>query len=182
MSSYLLTFNELYTILTEAEAILNSRPFIPVISTDADDTLALTPGHFLIGRPLLAPPVHEQDAEIHTSLLKKWNLIQRLKRELWSAWKTRYLQSLTARYKWKRPTHNYKVGDIVLLKDELLFNRDWPLARVTKIFPGADGLTRTVDLLCQGKQYTRATNRQILVVEDQPFLPSMSRSDQTAPA
>ncbi len=182
MSSYLLTFNELYTILTEAEAILNSRPLIPVNSTDADDTLALTPGHFLIGRPLLAPPVHEQDAEIHTSLLKKWNLIQRLKRELWSAWKTRYLQSLTARYKWKRPTHNYKVGDIVLLKDELVFNRDWPLARVTKIFPGYDGLTRTVDLLCQGKQYTRATNRLILIVEDQPFPPSMSRSDQTAPA
>ncbi len=75
-------------------------------------------------------------------MLKKWNLIQRLKRELWSAWKTRYLQSLTARYKWKRPTHIYKVGDIVLLKDELLFNRDWPLARVTKIFPGDDGLTQ----------------------------------------
>ena len=77
----------------------------------------------------------------------------------------------------ERPTHNYKVGDIVLLKDELLFNRNWPLARVTKIYPGDDGLTRTVDLFCQGKIFRRATNRLILIVEDQPFPPSMSRSD-----
>ncbi len=39
MSLYLLTFNELYTILTEAEAILNSRPLIPVNSTDKDELL-----------------------------------------------------------------------------------------------------------------------------------------------
>ena len=85
---------------------------------------------------------------------------------------TRYLQSMTARSKWKRPTHNYKVGDIVLLKDELLFNHNWPLARITKIYAGDDGLTRTVDLFCQGKIFRRATNRLILIVKDQPFSPS----------
>ena len=182
MSPYLLTFHELYTILTEAEAILNSRPLVPINSTDVEDTLALSPGHFLIGRPLIAPPIHKEDTVFQVSLLKKGNLDQRLKQELWSTWKTRYLQSMTARSKWKRSTHNYKVGDIVLLKDELLFNRNWPLARVTKIYPGDDGLTRTVDLFCQGKIFRRATNRLILIVEDQPFPPSMSRSDQTAHA
>ena len=129
MSPYLLTFHELYTILTKAEAILNSRPLVPINSTDVEDTLALSPGHFLIGRPLIAPPIHKEDTVIQVSLLKKWNLVQRLKQELCSTWKNCYLQSMTARSKWKRPTHNYKVGDIVLLKDELLFNRNWPLAR-----------------------------------------------------
>ena len=64
MSPYLLTFHELYTILTEAEAILNSRPLVPINSTDVKDTLALTPGHFLIGRPLIAPPVHKEDTVV----------------------------------------------------------------------------------------------------------------------
>ena len=58
---------------------------------------------------------------------------------------------MMAQYKWKRPTHNYKVGDIVLIKGEILFNCDWPLARVTKIFPGDKILTQIVNLLCQGK-------------------------------
>ena len=82
MSPYLLTFKELYTILTEAEAILNSRPLVPINSTDIEDTLALSPGHFLIGRPLIAPPIHKEDTVVQVSLLKKWNLVQRLARAL----------------------------------------------------------------------------------------------------
>lgn len=54
-------------------------------SQKAHDTLAITQRHFLIDRPQLPPTVHGQDAEVHTFLLKKWNLIIRFKRELWSA-------------------------------------------------------------------------------------------------
>ena len=87
MSPYLLTFHEPYTILIEADAILNSRPLVPINSTDVEDTLALTTGHFLIGRPLIAPPIHKEDTVVQVSLLKEWNLVQRLKQEIWSTWK-----------------------------------------------------------------------------------------------
>ena len=51
-----LTYEELTTILTEAEAVMNSRPLTPMDSAPTDGVQALTPGHFLISRPLQSLP------------------------------------------------------------------------------------------------------------------------------
>lgn len=53
ISSQILTFEELLTLVTRIEGILNSRPLTPM-SSDPHDLCALTPGHFLIGQPILA--------------------------------------------------------------------------------------------------------------------------------
>ncbi len=151
-----------------------SSDVTPVQATEADDPLVLTAGHFLIGRPLKALPQPEVDNTSKLSSLRRWNLVRRLNQELWIAWSSCYLQSLQARSKWKRPTYNFKEGDVIILKDDLLKQRSWPLARVTKTYPGDDGLVRAVDLKCQDKIFRRATNRLVLIVEDQPHPPSMS--------
>ncbi len=72
-----LRFEELTTILTEVEAILNLRPLAPLNATDAEDQLVLTPGHFLIGRPLKAPPTPAA-SQTKLTYLKRWALVKRL--------------------------------------------------------------------------------------------------------
>ena len=50
-----LTYKELYTVLTQVEACLNSRPLSPQ-SNDPNDLTPLTLGHFVIGDSLAAIP------------------------------------------------------------------------------------------------------------------------------
>lgn len=65
LNNVYLTYENLYTLLTQIESIINSRPLLP-LSENIDDIEVLTPGHFLIGRPLLAipeaPPENNQES------------------------------------------------------------------------------------------------------------------------
>ncbi len=58
------------------------------------------------------------------------------------------------------------VGDIVIVKDDALAGRSWPLGRITATHQGDDGIVRVVDVLLRGKEYRRSTNRLILLLEE----------------
>ncbi len=69
-----LRWDELYTVLTEAEAILNSRPLAPLHTEEAAEGAYLTAGHFLIERPLRAPPA-ELPSTGKISNLRRWTCL-----------------------------------------------------------------------------------------------------------
>ncbi|XP_043660057.1 uncharacterized protein LOC122624512 [Drosophila teissieri] len=51
------TYEEFASLLCQIEAVLNSRPLVTVRSENDGEEI-LTPGHFLVGRPLIGAPEH----------------------------------------------------------------------------------------------------------------------------
>ena len=144
VSETALTYEVFSTLLTQIEALLNSRPLEP-LSDDPDDVATLTPAHFLIGHPLSALP--EPSVE-HTSISPsaRWQLIQQKTQQFWTQWSAHYLQRQLSISKWHHPSNAIKVGSLVLITDERFPPSKWPLARVLTLHPGKDGLTRVVTL------------------------------------
>ncbi len=137
-----LTYEELTTTLTQIEACLNSRPLTP-LPEDSDRLKVLIPGHFLIGKPLTALPDSSESLRPIT-MLRRWNLCQKLTNHFWNRWTQEYLITLNRFSKWQKPTQNVQVGDIVCLRDEPTIPTKWPLARIAKVHPGQDGKIRVV--------------------------------------
>lgn len=136
------TYEELLTILVQIEAILNSRPISPM-SADPNDLQALTPGHFLIGRPLTAIP-EPGLLEVKENRLSRWQLTTKFVQGIWLRWKRDYLSNLQQRTKWQWEKLNVAVNDMVLLVDDNLPPCKWSLGRINEIIRGEDGKVRVV--------------------------------------
>lgn len=142
ISNVILTYEEFQTVLIQVEAILNSRPLHP-ISNDPNDLNALTPFHFLIGKPMVmlsAPNVMETPV----NGLNRYQLLQQLTQSFWNRWTRDYMCSLQQRNKWMEPSDSLKIGQLVLLKLENVPPAQWPLARIVELHPGKDGVPRVV--------------------------------------
>lgn len=135
---------ELSTLLCKIEACLNSRPLCP-LRDDPESFDALTPGHFLIGRPLLSDP-EPSLLDVKENRLSRWQKVQAMHEQVWKAWSRDYLYTLQQRSKWRSSSPSLKIGALVLLKNELLPPSRWELARVLDTHPGPDGLVRVVTL------------------------------------
>ena len=165
LGTYKLITEQFLSILAEAEAILNSRPLMPMDSAPTDGVQILTPAHFLIGRSLRTLPT-KLDTTANISLLKHWRLCQRLTRNLWEEWSGSYLQYLQRLHRWQHPKRSLQVGDVVLLKDPELFLCSWLLAVVEQVHPGPDGLVRVATLRTSKGSYKRAVTRIVPLISD----------------
>ena len=148
---------ELQTVFTGVESLLNSRP-LTTVSGDVNDEPVLTPNHFLIGQMggELAPDTVDSMA---VSVRTRWRRVQELIRRVWSRWMREYLPSIGSRQKWFQPSKNVKVGDVVLVIDPDAPRRDWKLGRIEAVHPGKDGLVRVVDVKTRGVIKRRPISR-----------------------
>lgn len=131
----LFTFEELITVLTQIEAILNSRPISPM-SDDPEDYQVLTPGHILIGEPKSTIPDTTIRAPLST--LQRWQHLQQITQHFWQRWRQEYVTSLQQRHKWSTRTENMKLGSLALIVDELLPPARWTLGRIVELHVGQD--------------------------------------------
>ena len=161
-----LTFEEFTTVLCQIEACLNSRPLAPLNSPDEDGVIALTPGHFLVGKPLTAIP-DPQLSYRSISLLRRWHLCQQLTRHFWERWQNEYLHTLNKYNKWHFPSRNVAVGDVVILQETGTIPTKWPLARVIAVHPGSDKLVRVITVKTSQGTYKRPVSKVAVLLPNE---------------
>lgn len=106
------------------------------MTNDIESMDVLTPGHFLIGNALMAPPDPEKMDWMITRN-KRWEHVQLLSRQWWARWSDEYLTTLQQRQKWRQEAPNVRIGDMVAVKDENLPPQKWLLGRVVETHAGA---------------------------------------------
>ncbi|MEE4247410.1 MAG: DUF1759 domain-containing protein [Kangiellaceae bacterium] len=140
----LLDFDEFQTLLTEVEAVLNSRPLLYVDAEHGKEVL--TPAHFLVLNRLTKEADPE---EAHDLLLPLPTRMRRMRARLmafWDCWQESYLTSLR-----EKPTtttsgvlREARVGDVVLVKGEAGQPRlTWCIGVIEEVRRGRDGAVRS---------------------------------------
>ncbi|GFV76566.1 DUF5641 domain-containing protein [Trichonephila clavipes] len=101
------------------------------------DLQVLTPGHFLIGCPLLELPDHSltnQSLSIHSM----WSLLIKWKRMFWFCWQLFYLKTLKSETKWMQDQKDLTVGSLVLIKNPASFSTKRTPGSIVTTHPGTD--------------------------------------------
>ncbi|KAL0803358.1 hypothetical protein ABMA28_017421 [Loxostege sticticalis] len=139
-----ITFEEISTLFAQIEAILNSRPLCP-LSSSPNDFLPLTPGHFLIGRPMTALPSPAL-CDRNENQLTRYERLERIRQHFWQRWQQEYLSELQQRTKWRTDKSRLNVGDMVLITEDNTPPLAWRLGRILRLIPGPDGIIRVADI------------------------------------
>lgn len=161
MGLQVFTFETLSTILARIEACLNSRP-LTALSDDHTDLNALTPGHFLVGEPLMQPLAKDL-SEIPENRLKLWSMVQKVTQDFWKRWQEEYLVTLQRRRKWFRVESNLLIGDLVLITNENQPPAMWVMGRITDVYTGEDGLVRSCKVRTANTELVRPVQKLCLL-------------------
>ena len=137
----------LVTVLAQVEAILNFRP-ITHVSADPTDMEALSPAQILFpgvkitaSSNVLAPA--PPDGEV---LRYSFQRARALVNAFWKRWSKDYISTLRDRSKWLKTKPDLKVGQLVLLVDEVLARDAWKLGRIVSV-SGDESHVRTVEVM-----------------------------------
>ncbi|KAL9965607.1 hypothetical protein ACROYT_G029432 [Oculina patagonica] len=156
-----LNYTEKMTVLTDIEALINSRP-LTYIGDDIRDGRVVTPALLVIGRDLQSPPDNlPKKAEVSLS--------------------EQYLPSLTVRQKWTKEEIPLKERDIVLVSEDNVSRGKWKLGKVAETFPGKDGKVRTVKVLTEKGMINRPVQRLHLLEAHRDSVFSERNSSVTTP-
>jgi transposase InsO family protein len=154
---------EVQTLVTKVEGIVNSRPLTDISESES----ALTPAHFFAGGSLLAiPPFPGRAATLVTSdnVLRDYVAFRSVQDAYWNRFQKDYLLELKRHHLPGAPSREPRLDELVLLVDEPGYAKGrghWPLARVSRLIPGLDGAVRTVEIDIAGRKLTRPIQRLI---------------------
>lgn len=166
-----LSYVQLETLLTEVEAVLNSRPLC-YVGDDSDLGHVITPNHYLsmnqksgfIEIEDVEDPDFIEKVNSVQQLLNLWKKGQNMLNNFWLCWRNDYLQGLRERYqkdiKCSRieSKDKTKLGDVVLIKDNTP-RGSWKLGRICELIQSFDDAIRSAKVrTANGKILQRPLN------------------------
>ncbi|XP_035218257.1 uncharacterized protein LOC118191569 [Stegodyphus dumicola] len=168
-----LSYEEMYTVLCNCEAILNDRP-LTVVSAYSSLT-SITPGNFLREIQNYSVPIVKHD--FNSSFYKRrLRYIQNVNQVFKKRFRQEYLGTLKTTSKKFARSCKLKEGDIVLIGSDDKRRLNWPLGKIIQLFPGTDGESRRAKIKVQNGKVTRAVqNLYPLELSTAEELPSKFR-------
>ena len=156
----LLTRQELETVLHEVEACMNSRP-LTFVGDELDSGSPLTPSHFLLGgSPHLKQNLNSEDMSVtQEDLIQKNKLCCHISDQFWVRWIDEYIKNLRTSVAQPASKKCVQVGSVVLVRGEGTNRLQWPLGVVQAVYPGRDGLVRTVEVKTAKGKFVRPIQR-----------------------
>ena len=138
---------EIYTILTEVEAMVNSRP-LTYVSDEPNEINYLTPASFLIGRHLInvpVVPVNSTEKSLRKKELKNLMIMQNnTLNSLWKTWREEYVRNLGTVPTNVSDEQCVAPGELVMVAEASIPRTKWTVGIVKECKTGRDGKVRTV--------------------------------------
>ena len=151
----LFTEESFHTFLCEVESVINNCPLTPT-SDSISDFEALTFNHLLLGTKVTNCALGLFNRG-DMNYCKKQRAFQAALNMFWTKWLREYLPSLTDRNKCTINSGNLEIGDLVILVSKNPVCSAWSTGRVIEIYPGVDGVVRSVKVKTPNNEFVRPT-------------------------
>ena len=178
-----LTFVQLQTVVSEIQAVVNTRPLLYVDAELDNNHTGLTPAHFLSQNRNFGLPNIETDPDPEFklksdsigSLLQSWKKSQHYLNQFWSSWKNEYLLNLQERSVMKNQ-HSVSPcqpspGQVVLIKDSLPRGQ-WKMGQIQSLNTGKDGHKRSAKIKLTSGSIVQRSVKLLFPLEYSESLPS----------
>ena len=160
----LLRIQELTTVLTEIEALINARPLTH--EGDILDEPAVTPA-MLSGQMWQSGIADNEIIDTNRPELCKADMVRRARHvqnvteHLKTRWQEEYVAQLRLFGSQHSASRQIAVGEVVYAGNAKMKRQHWKLGLVTKVFTGKDGNIRVAEIKIGNKSFIRAVQNLV---------------------
>ena len=134
-----LSYEQVETVLTEIEGILNSRPLGYVYDDDFHEPL--TPSHLMFGRRLENKCIFNPTTDDDVTTPKRLDHLVHLLDRFWAQFSSEYLTQLREHEKHSSVNRRgVNVGDVLLISQRKTPRSMWPIGKVTRLVKSSDNI------------------------------------------
>ena len=121
----------------------------------------LTPSHFILGcNPNSKSSIDIVPCNISAKDLNEREILKNAKLDhFWKIWSTNYITNLPNVVKGFTQKCKLAKGDLVLIKEDNVPRLKWPIGVVVDMFPGHDGIVRSIRVRTKKGELTRPIQR-----------------------